>query len=248
MQRAGSTLLEQILASHSQVEAAAELPDITLLAEHIGERIAPDYRSDYPGVLALLDEPTINQFGESYMETTRFRRPLARAFFTDKMPFNFLHIGLIHLALPHAKIIDIRRHPLGCCFSNFSLNFKFGALFAYRLAELGRAYADYVELLAHFDAVLPGRILRVFYEDLVRHPEREIRRVLDHVGLPFEDACLRFHENARTMDSISAVQVRRPLSDNAVDFWRNYDPWLGPLKAALGPVLTAYPDAPPFNF
>ncbi len=240
MQRAGSTLVEQILANHPAVEATAELPDISLLAEHIGERIAPEYGAEYPGILARLDARAFRQFGERYLETTRFRRTPGCPHFTDKMPYNLLHVGLIHLMLPNAKIVDVRRHPLGCCFSNFSMNFKFGALFAYRLNELGQAYRDYVELMAHFDTVLPGRIHRVIYEDLVREPEKEVRRLLDHIGLPFDAACLRFHENARAMDSASSEQVRSPISTDAVDEWRNYDAWLGPLKAALGPVLDTW--------
>jgi len=247
MQRAGSTLLEQILASHSAVEATAELPDISLLAEHIGENIAPKFGSEYPDILAKLDAAALREFGERYLETTRFRRSAAHPFFTDKMPYNFMHVGLIHLILPKAKIIDMRRHPLACCFSNFSSHFKFGALFAYRLAELGQAYADYVKLMAHFDAVLPGRVYRVFYEDLVRQPEKEIRRLLDHIGLPFEDACLRFHENRRAMDSVSSEQVRRPIFTESLDQWRNYEQWLAPLKSALGPVLDAYPAVPDFG-
>lgn len=244
MQRAGSTLVEQILASHPAVEGTAELPDLSLLAEHIGEQIAPKYGSDYPGVLSKLDASAFRELGEHYLETTRFRRTPGHPFFTDKMPYNFLHVGLIHLILPRARIIDIRRHPLGCCFSNFSMHFKFGALFAYRLSELGHAYADYVELMAHFDAVLPGRIHRVIYEDLVREPETEIHRLLGYLGLPFDEACLRFHENARAMDSASSEQVRRPISTDAVDEWRHYEPWLGPLKMALGNVLDAWPDVP----
>ncbi|HEX4158602.1 MAG TPA: sulfotransferase [Rhizomicrobium sp.] len=247
MQRAGSTLLEQILASHSAVEGTAELPDISLLAEHIGETIAPKFASEYPDILAKLDVAELRKFGERYLETTRFRRSPGIRFFTDKMPYNFLHVGLIHLILPGAKIIDMRRHPLACCFSNFSSHFKFGALFAYRLTELGQAYADYVQLMAHFDTVAPGRVHRVFYEDLVHQPETEIRRLLDHIGLPFEDACLRFHENRRAMDSVSSEQVRRPIFSESVDHWRNYEPWLGPLKTALGPVLDAYPQVPAFG-
>lgn len=246
LQRAGSTLLEQIFASHSAIEGTSELPDVTLLAEHIGANIAPNYNATYPDVLAKLDDATLRELGARYLETTRFRRSAGRAFFTDKMPYNFLHIALIHLMLPNAKIIDIRRHPLACGFSNFSLHYKFGALFAYRLAELGCAYADYVELMAHFDAVLPGRVHRVFYEDLVRQPEVEIRRLLEHVGVPFEESCLRFHENTRAMDSVSSEQVRRPIFSESIDQWRNYEPWLGPLKTALGPVLQAYPDVPEF--
>ncbi|HEX4078838.1 MAG TPA: sulfotransferase [Rhizomicrobium sp.] len=246
MQRAGSTLVEQILASHPTIDGTAELPDMSLLAEHIGEQIAPKHGLEYPDVLARLDAAELRELGARYLETTRFRRTSGRKFFTDKMPYNFLHVGLIQLILPNARIVDVRRHPLGCCFSNFSMNFKFGALFAYRLGELGRAYADYVELMAHFDAVLPDRVHRVFYEELVRDPETDIRRLLDYIGLPFDDACLRFHENARAMDSVSSEQVRRPISADAIDTWRNYEPWLGPLKSALGPVLDAYPGVPLF--
>jgi len=246
MQRAGSTLVEQILACHSAVEATAELPNISLLAEHIGERMAPQHGANYPGVLGALDAATLKRFGEQYLETTRAHRRLGRPFFVDKMPYNFLHLGLIHLILPNAKIIDARRHPLGCCFSNFAMHFKSGPLFAYRLSELGHAYAKNVELMAHFDRVLPGRIYRVFYEDLVRAPEKEVRSLLDHLGLPFETGCLEFHRSKRAMDSASSEQVRRPIYDDAIDQWRHYDPWLGSLKRALGPVLEHYPDAPTF--
>jgi tetratricopeptide (TPR) repeat protein len=247
MQRAGSTLVEQILASHPAIEGTAELPDISLLAEHVGERIAPEFDSDYPRALAHMDCSQFRALGERYLETTRFRRTPGCSFFTDKMPYNFLHVGLIHLILPNAKIIDVRRHPLGCCFSNFSMNFKFGPLFGYRLSELGQAYVNYVELLAHFDAMLPGRIHRVFYEDLVQNPETEIRRLLDYIGVVFEPACLKFHENTRAMDSVSSEQVRRPISTDAVDTWRDYELWLGPLKTALGSVLDAYPGVPTFG-
>lgn len=246
MQRAGSTLVEQILAGHSAIEATAELPNISLLAEHIGENIARNTGCNYPAVLAKIDAETLGGFGEQYLETTRPHRKLGRPFFTDKMPYNFLHVGLIHLILPNAKIIDVRRHPLACCFSNFSLHFKSGALFAYRLSELGQAYADYVELMAHFDRVLPGRIYRVFYEELVRSPETEIHRLLEHLGLPFEQSCLDFHKSSRAMDSASSEQVRRPLYHDALEQWRPYETWLGPLKTALGPVLEAYPGVPGF--
>lgn len=240
MQRAGSTLVEQILASHPSIEATAELPDISLLAEHIGERIAPDYGLEYPRILDRLEAPAFRAFGERYLENTRFRRTPGRPLFTDKMPYNLLHVGLIHLMFPNARIVDVRRHPLACCFSNFSMNFKFGALFAYRLNELGQAYRDYADLMAHFDAVLPGRIHRVIYEDLVRGPEAEVRRLLAYIGVPFDAACLRFHENARAMDSASSEQVRRPITSDALDEWRHYESWLGPLKTALGPVLETW--------
>jgi tetratricopeptide (TPR) repeat protein len=244
MQRAGSTLVEQILASHSAIEATAELPHISLLAQHLETQVTP--REGYPEGLAQIDAAKFGEFGASYLESTRFRRTPGCPFFIDKMPYNFLHLGLIHLILPSAKILDVRRHPMACCFSNFSMYFETGPLFAHRLGELGRAYSDYVEQLKHFDRVLPGRIHRVFYEDLVREPEREIRRLLEHLELPFEEACLRFHETERSMSSVSAEQVRQPISHEALEYWRNYEPWLGPLKSALGPVLDAYPGVPSF--
>lgn len=234
LQRAGSTLVEQILGSHSAVEATAELPDITLMAEQLSEA------TSYPDMLATLDGAALQKLGESYLDTTRFRRRRGRPRFVDKNPYNFLHIGLIHLILPNAAIIDVRRHPLACCWSNFSAHFEMGALFAYRFGELGRAYADYVDVMAHFDAVLPGRIHRVIYEELVADPEKEIRRLLAHLDLPFEEACLAFHANARAMDSVSSEQVRRPIYRDALEQWRNYEPWLGPLKSALGPALDTW--------
>lgn len=247
MQRAGSTLVEQILASHSAIEATAELPDITLIAEHLGETLAREKGVDYPAVLGMLDGAALRKLGQHYLESTKFRRRPGLPFFIDKNPYNFLHLGLICLILPNAKIIDVRRHPLGCCWSNFCANFEMGALFANRFSELGRAYADYVELMAHFDAVLPGRVHRVFYEELVGDPVKEIRRLLTHLGLPFEDQCLEFHRNARAMNSISSEQVRTPIFRESVDRWRNYEPWLAPLKTALGPVLDAYPGVPSFR-
>ncbi|MGH6878107.1 MAG: sulfotransferase family protein, partial [Rhizomicrobium sp.] len=169
-----------------------------------------------------------------------------RPFFVDKDPFNFWHVGLIQLILPNARIIDMRRHPLGCCFSNFSSIFLHGLAHTYRLADVGRFYADYVALMAHYDRVLPGRVHRVFYENLVADPEFEIRRLLGWLDLPFEEACLSFHKNVRAVNSASSEQVRSPIFREALDYWRHYEPWLGPLKAALGPVLTAYPDVPDF--
>jgi hypothetical protein len=155
-------------------------------------------------------------------------------------------VGFIHLILPNAKIIDARRHPLGCGFSAFKQHFAIGEAFSYDQIELGRYYRDYVELMAHFDAVLPGRVHRVIYEQMVADPEAEVRRLLDYCGLPFEDACLKFYENDRAVRTASSEQVRQPIFRDAAEHWRNYEPWLGPMKAALGPVLDAYPDAPAF--
>ena len=170
------------------------------------------------------------------------RRPASSArpaapFFIDKMPNNFAHVGLIHLMLPNAKIIDARRHPLGCCFSGFKQHFARGQNFTYDLDEIGRYYRDYVELMAHFDAVLPGRVHRVFYENMVEDTEGEVRRLLDYCGLPFEEGVLRFHENQRAVRTASSEQVRQPIFREGVDQWRHFEPWLGPLKQALGAVL-----------
>jgi hypothetical protein len=149
--------------------------------------------------------------------------------------------------LPNARVIDIRRHPLGCCFSNFTSIFLHGLAHSYRLADLGRFYSDYVEMMAHYDRVLPRKVLRVYYEDLIAEPEREIRRVLDWLGLPFEEACLEFHSSKRAVNSASSEQVRSPLYRDAMEHWRRYEPWLGPLKEALGPVLEKYPAVPEFG-
>lgn len=245
--RSGSTLVEQILASHSLVEGTQELPDIGAIASRLGGRRARDQASRYPDGLAEVPVDQLRALGAEYLERTRIQRKTDRPFFIDKMPNNFAHTGLIQLILPNAKIIDARRHPLGCCFSGFKQHFARGQAFTYDLAELGRYYADYVELMAHFDAVLPGRVLRVFYEDIVADTEAEVRRLLDHCGLPFEDACLRFYENDRAVRTASSEQVRRPIFREATDHWRQFEPWLEPLKAALGPVLHCYPTVPLFD-
>jgi tetratricopeptide (TPR) repeat protein len=242
--RAGSTLIEQILSSHPSVEGTMELPDIASLARGLGRARKRGEASDYPEVLAGLGAERLRALGEEYLERTRVQRKLGRPLFIDKMPNNFAHVGLIHLILPKAKIIDARRHPLGCCFSAFKQHFARGQGFSYDLAELGRYYADYVALMAHVDDVLPGRIHRVIYEQMIADPEAEVRRLLDYCGLEFDEACLRFHENARPVRTASSEQVRLPIFTDAVEHWRNYDPWLGPLKAALGPVLDVYPAAP----
>lgn len=239
--RSGSTLIEQILASHSQVEGTMELPDVIAIAKRLGGRRGEGL---YPEALAGLDADALRALGEEYVERTRVQRKTDRPFFVDKMPNNFAHAGLIHLMLPRAKIIDARRHPLGCCFSGFKQHFARGQTFSYGLEDIGRYYADYVELMAHFDAVLPGRAHRVIYEEMVEDPEGQIRRLLDHCGLPFEAACLDFHQNDRAVRTASSEQVRQPIFRDGVDQWRNYEPWLDPLKAALGPVLAAYPAAP----
>lgn len=239
--RSGSTLVEQILASHSVVEGTMELPDIAALARQVGGRRKVGEGSAYPEALAELDAKALADLGEAYLERTRIQRKLGRPMFIDKMPNNFAHVGLIHLILPNARIIDARRHPLGCGFSAFKQHFARGQAFSYSLEDIGRYYADYVALMAHFDAVLPERVHRVFYEAMVADPEREVRLLLDYCGLPFEAACLKFYENDRAVRTASSEQVRRPIFADGVDHWRRFEPWLEPLKAALGPVLESYP-------
>jgi hypothetical protein len=191
-----------------------------------------------------MTEEELSALGCSYVEDTRVHRKTGRPFFIDKLPNNWLHAGLIAMILPNAKIIDARRHPLDCGFSNFKQHFARGQSFSYDLADMGRYYADYVRLMAHFDAAMPGRIHRVVHERIIEDTEPEIRALLDYLGLPFEDSCLRFWENDRAVHTPSAEQVRRPINREGMDRWRAYEPWLGPLKEALGPVLPAYPDAP----
>ena len=244
--RAGSTLVEQILSSHSQVEGTMELPEIIALARRVGGRRRRDEVSAYPEALADLGPEAVRAMGEEFLERTRIQRKLGRPFFIDKMPNNFAHLGLIRLILPNATIIDARRHPLGCCLSGFKQHFARGQHFTYDLSELGRYYADYVELMAHFDAVLPRPAHRVIYEQMVADPEGETRRLLAHCALPFEAACLRFYETERAVRTASSEQVRRPIFTDAVEHWKHYEPWLEPLKQALGPVMDAYPDVPAF--
>jgi predicted Zn-dependent protease len=243
--RAGSTLLEQILSSHSQVEGTMELPDIPAIAKKLSG-VSDRSGSNYPEVLATLSAPDCGARGEEYLHRTRIQRKTDAPRFIDKMPNNFTHVALIHLILPNAKIIDARRHPLACCFSGFKQHFARGQHFSYDLTDIGRYYRDYVELMAHFDAVLPGRIHRVIYESMIADTEREVRALLAYCDLPYEEACLRFYENDRAVRTASSQQVRQPIFRDAVDHWRNFDPWLLPLKQALGPVLEAYPAAPEF--
>jgi hypothetical protein len=207
--RSGSTLIEQILSSHSQVEGTMELPDIIGMARALSGRKLRSEASQYPEVLATLDMKEFQALGEQYLSQTRIQRKTGAPFFIDKMPNNFAHIGLIHLALPNARIIDARRHPLGCCFSGFKQHFARGQHFTYSLEDIGRYYRDYVELMNHFDAVLPGRVHRVLYERMIDDTEGEVRRLLEYCGLPFEDGCLRFHENERAVRTASSEQVRK---------------------------------------
>ncbi|MGO9426111.1 MAG: tetratricopeptide repeat-containing sulfotransferase family protein [Steroidobacteraceae bacterium] len=247
--RAGSTLLEQILASHSRVEGTVELPDIPQIARELAgrdDRSERDSEAPFFDAVTALDSEELRALGERYLASTRVLRKTGAPFFVDKMPNNCLYVGLIHLILPNAKIIDARRHPLGCCFSAFKQHFSRGQNFTYDLTDLGRYYRDYVELMAHIDAVLPGRVHRVFYESMIEDTEGEVRRLLHFCGLPFEEQCLRFYENERPVRTASSEQVRRPIFRDGMEQWRHYERWLGPLQQALGPVLTRYPTVPDF--
>ena len=235
--RSGSTLVEQILASHSAVEGTFELPDIGHMVEELTRKAAERAGDRYPQMLERLDCAGLRILGEAYLERTRIHRKRGAPRFIDKMPNNFMHVGLIHLILPQARIIDARRHPLGACFSAYKQHFAQGHAFSYDLTELGRYYRDYIDLMTHFDAVLPGRVHRVVYEDLVMSPEVQIRRLLEFCDLPFENGCLTFHTTQRPVRTVSSEQVRRPLYRDALERWRHYEPWLGPLKSALGTAL-----------
>jgi len=233
--RAGSTLVEQILASHSMVEGTKELADIPRLVHHLNGRESNDAKPRYPAVLAELGIDQFKHFGEKYIaDTQAYRR--GRPFFIDKMPNNFRHIGLIHLILPNAKIIDARREPMACCFSNFKQLFASGQEFTYGLEDIARYYRSYVELMNHWDAVLPGKILRVQHENVVEDLEGSVRRILDFCGVEFQAPCVEFHKTERSIRTASSEQVRRPIFKEGLDQWRNFEPWLEPLRTALGTV------------
>ena len=231
--RAGSTLLEQILSSHSQVDGTMELPNITAIVNKLNGRRRVDEEQRYPGNLHQIAPELLTQLGDEYINCTQVYRQHA-PYFIDKMPNNFRHIGLIHLILPNAKIIDARRHPMACCFSGFKQLFAEGQEFTYGQEEIGRYYKGYVALMAHWDKVLPGRVLRVQYEDVVDDLETQVKRILAYCGLPFEEACLNFHQTVRAVKTPSSEQVRQPIYKSGLEQWRNFEPYLGPLKAVLG--------------
>jgi hypothetical protein len=235
MPRAGSTLVEQILSSHSLIEGISELSDLPALVRKV-----PSYPQ---GVLALSADER-SAIGKEYLRRVAVQRRSDKPYFIDKLPNNWLFAPFIHLILPNAKIIDARRHPLGCCLSNFRQHFARGQAFAYDLADVGGYYADYVRLMAHIDEVLPGKVHRVFYERMVDDTEAEVRRLLDYCGMEFEPGCLNFHETRRPVRTASSEQVRRPIYRDATEEWQPYLPFLGPLESALGDILTAYPGVP----
>lgn len=237
--RAGSTLLEQILASHSQVDGTLELPNILAMAHRLrrGKRVSA--QSHYPQILHDLSDDEPKTLGAKYIEDTRVHRQGA-PYFIDKMPNNFRHIALIRLILPNAKIIDARREPMACCFSGFKQLFAEGQEFTYGLTEIGRYYHDYVRLMRHWREVSPGKVLHVQYEDVVANLETQVRRILDFCGLPFENACIEFHKTERAVRTASSEQVREPINKKGLETWRPFEPYLDPLKEALGDALIDY--------
>ena len=235
--QAGSTLLEQILFSHSQVDGTQEVPNILSLSQQLRRRPPSGSAGEgYPAILAGVDSEELAAFGRRFIEDTRIHRQGA-PIFIDKMPNNFRHIGLLHLILPNARIIDARRHPMACCFSGFKQLFAEGQEFSYSLTDIGRYCRDYVALMDHWDRVLPGRVLRVIHEDVVDDLEGQVRRILDFCGLPFETACLEFHKTERSIRTPSSEQVRQPIYRESVEQWRHFEPYLEPLKQALGQDL-----------
>ena len=240
--RSGSTLLEQILASHPMIEGTEELHDIERIAVTMAREAG---KTRWLDVLPDLDAGQVHTLGEHYVETTRRVRQTDKPMFTDKMPSNWIYTGLIHTILPNAKIVSIRRHPMSCGFANFAQHFAWGIKYSYDLEHIAGFYAAFVRQMAHFDRVLPGRIHHVSYENLVENTDDEVRRLLDYLEVPFDEACLRFHENRRAVFTPSSEQVRTPINREGMERWRNYEPFLDPLAKALGPVLDHYPDPPP---
>jgi tetratricopeptide (TPR) repeat protein len=247
--RAGSTLVEQILASHSQVDGTQELADIQRIVLELDRRNSDPHatnpaepeHSGYPAVLATLAAEDFRRLGERYLNDTHSYRG-GKPFFTDKMPNNFRHVGLIHLMLPNARIIDVRREPMACCFSNLKQLFARGQEFTYSIEDIALYYRTYLDLMRHWDTVLPGRVLRVWYEDVVEDLDCSVRRILEYCGLEFEPACVEFHKTGRSVQTPSSEQVRQPIFRDGLCQWRNYEPWLEGLKQALGDARTRYRD------
>jgi len=245
--RSGSTLLEQILASHSQVEGTQELPNIQQIVGNLRGR-DPDLNNPrYPRILSEMQIEELRHLGEQYLAATRDYRggkpgatPCGVPFFIDKMPNNFRHLGLIRLMLPRAKVIDARREPIACCFSNLKQLFAKGQEFTYSIDDIARYYRTYLELMRHWDDVLPGWILRIHHEDVVDDLDGSVRRILDFCGLEFEPQCVEFHKTVRSVRTASSEQVRQPIYREGLDQWKHFEPWLEPLKIALGDALDRY--------
>jgi tetratricopeptide (TPR) repeat protein len=240
--RSGSTLIEQILASHSKVEGTQELANIQQIVANLRGRDPDLSNPRYPRVLAAMTEEEFLKWGEQYLATTRVYRSSGKPFFIDKMPNNFRHLGLIHLMLPNARIIDARREPMACCFSNLKQLFANGQEFTYSIEDIARYYRTYLELMRHWDRVLPGRVLRIYHEDVVDDLEGNVRRILDFCALEFEPQCVEFHKTERSVRTASSEQVRQPIYREGLDQWKNFEPWLLPLKNGLGDAVARYRD------
>ena len=240
--RAGSTLLEQILASHSQIDGTMELPNIIATAHRLDGRRLVTQEANYPGILAELNAKHFQKLADAYISDTAIHRKDAPRF-VDKMPNNFMHIGLIHLMFPSAKVIDARRHPMACCFSGFKQLFADGQEFTYGLEDIVRYYRSYVELMQHWDKVLPGKVLRVHYEHVVDDAERQVRRILEFLDVPFDETCLNFYQTDRSVRTPSSEQVRRPIYSSSVNLWRNYERHLDELIQVMEPLLRELPAA-----
>jgi tetratricopeptide (TPR) repeat protein len=238
--RSGSTLIEQILASHSQVEGTQELANVQQIVSRLRGRDPDPANPRYPQILEDLTAEECRELGRKYLSDTRVFRASATPYFIDKMPNNFRHLGVIRLLLPNAKIIDARREPMACCFSNLKQLFAKGQEFTYGIEDIARYYRTYLELMRHWDDVLPGWVLRVHHEDVVEDLEGNVRRLLDFCGLDFEPQCIEFHKTVRSVRTASSEQVRRPINREGLDQWRNFETWLGPLKTALGDALSRY--------
>lgn len=239
--RSASTLLEQILASHSQVEGTQELAHIQRIVSQLRGR-DPDLKNPrYPRILAQMSPEDFLKLGEQFLAASRIYRS-GKPFFIDKMPNNFRHIGLIHLMLPNARIIDARREPMACCFSNLKQLFASGQEFTYSIDDIARYYRTYLELMRHWDRVLPGQVLRIHHEDVVDNLEGNVRRMLDFCGLDFELQCIEFHKTERSVRTASSEQVRQPIFREGLDQWKHFESWLEPLKNALGDALHHYRD------
>jgi tetratricopeptide (TPR) repeat protein len=239
LQRSGSTLVEQILDSHPQIEGTAELTELPTIIREQSD-IAHRRRMSFEEHLRRMSADELRAVGEDYLRRARHFRLTDKPFFTDKMPVNWIYAGVIRLILPNARIVDVRRHPLDCCFANWKQLYGKGLEHTYSMEHMGRYYADYVRLLRLVDGLQPGKIHRVIYERMVEDTEGEVRRLLDYLGLPFDEACLNFHSNERSVRTISAEQVRRPINREGLDRWKPYEQWLGPLKAALGGALETW--------
>lgn len=236
LHRSGSTLIEQILASHPDIEGTAELTIVNTITSRL-RRLSGQ---TLPELIGSLTAEQAREIGEEYLELTRPFRRTDRPYFIDKMPGNWMNLAIIRMALPNAKLIDARRHPMACGFSNFKQNYATGVAFSYSLDGIGHFYRDYWRFMRHFDSVQPGAVHRVLNERLIDDPEGEVRRLLDYVGVPFADSCLEFHANTRAVRTPSAEQVRRPINSDGVDAWKPYEPWLGPLKESLGPAVDGW--------